>query len=270
MQTPRQLIDEVRAQFVGDPVYLTGSLMSAYTYDKPTAFSDVDLFVPNQQTLVYAATKLMVQGWTLDSKMQKVWNRWLRYGTKSWHTNSLRMMSPGGQEYNLVYKLTDGHAATSLAEILESFDFGMLATGWDMETDTYRDMRSYLFPDHWHNVQTLKQKHWEIALPMLPIKQRNWERGLISQYNGLREPGRYAKYAQYGYDMSLVKPTLIKGYENLVLYLESHFDPDRRQWVAIYDALLDHIKLDNFDELIEAAAQINYKDSFDMVMEALE
>lgn len=260
MQTPRQLIDEVRALFTGDPVYLAGSLMSAYTYDKPDAFSDVDLFLPNQQTLVYAATKLLCKGWVLDDKMQKVWNRWLRYGTKHWHTNSLRMMDPRGQEWNLVYKLTDGHAVTSLGQVIESFDFGLLAAGWDLETDTYRDMRSYLFPG----------MDPDGPLPMVPIKQRNWERGLISQYNGLREPGRYAKYAQYGYDMSLIKPTLIQGYENLVLYLEGHFDPDRQQWVAIYNALLDHIKLDNYDELIEAAAKINYKDSFDMVMEALE
>ena len=47
---------------------------------------------------------------------------------------------------NLVYKLVNGVPANSLAGVLESFDFGLLAQGYDLSTGTFRDMRGYLFP----------------------------------------------------------------------------------------------------------------------------
>jgi hypothetical protein len=172
-------------------------------------------------------------------------------------------------ETNLVYKLTEGHAATSLAEVLESFDFGLLGTGWDLEHDVFRDMRKYLFPDQltgtlgWANVN-------QVALPMMPNKRANWRQGFISQYNGLREMGRYAKYVKYGYDMSLVKDDLATGYRMAALYYSTGFKPEHPQMQAIYEAIAEHIELDHIDELELAAKDIDYTDSLDAIMEALE
>ena len=260
--TASALIADVRALLAGEPVYLAGSLVAEHTYGKTNAHSDVDLFCPTPQVLIATGQKLLCHGYTLDDRFSRVWARWLRYGFKTWHTNSLRMHSPTGVETNLVYKLTDGHPTTSLAQVLESFDFGLLATGFDLERDQFLDMRSYLFPDEFTSP--------DAPLPMMPNKRSNWRQGFISQYNGLREAGRYAKYHQYGYDMSLVKDDLVTGYFEAAAYHSMSFDDDKKQLGQIYDVIAVKIKDDCIDELAEASKLIDYKDSLDSIMEALE
>lgn len=253
-------IADVRSLLRGKPVFLAGSLVAEETYGKSNAHSDVDVFCPTAEQLVATGQFLLDQGYTLDSRFERVWARWLAYGFKKWHTNSLRIHSPSGVETNLVYKLTDGHPSTSLGQVLESFDFGLLATGYDLATDTYRDMRSYLFPG----------MDPDGPLPMMPNKRFNWRNGFISQYNGLRECGRYAKYHSYGYDMSLVKDDLVTGYFEAAMYMSTHFDPEKQQLGKIYDAIGNHIQLDNIDQLQLAFKTLDFKDSLDEIMEALE
>lgn len=259
-------VGEVRKQLRGEPVFLAGSLVAADTYGLPDAFNDVDIFCPTGNVLVSVGQKLIDSGYKLDDRFSRVWHRWLRYGFKTWHTNSLRLMSPGGIETNLVYKLTDGHPTTSLSQVLESFDFGLLGMGYELETDTFRDLRPYLFPGHVgmgglvHNV----------ALPMMPNKRDNWRNGFISQYNGLRECGRYAKYYTYGYDLSLVKDDLSTGYREAELHYSSCFEADKQMLGRIYGAIATYIENDDIDQLTEASKQIDYKDSLDVIMEALE
>lgn len=254
------VINDVRTQLAGEPVFMAGSLVAAEAYGFPNAWSDVDLWCPTPQVLVSVGQRLLCNGYKLDSKFSRVWQRWIRYGFKTWHTNSLRLESPSGIETNLIYKLTDGHPTTSLAQVLESFDFGMLGIGYDLELNVQRDMRSYLFPTH--NLQG--------PLPMMPAKQANWRNGFISQYNGLREMGRYAKYVGYGYDLSLVKDDLIEGYRNAELYLCDHFDPAKHELGRIYGVAASHIELGNIQQLADAAKLINYNDAFDVIMKALE
>lgn len=254
------IIADVSALLQGEPVFLAGSLVAEHTYGKSNAHSDVDLFCPTSQVLVASAQRLLCNGYTLDSRFERVWQRWLRYGFKQWHTNSLKLMSPGGVETNLVYKLSDGHPTTSLSQVIESFDFGLLATGYDLEDGVFRDLRPYLFPGLDPNG----------PLPMMPNKRSNWRAGFISQYNGLREFGRYAKYHGYGYDMSAVKDDLVEGYQAAELYLMNHFDPEKQQMGQIYGAIAQHIQLDNIDELVAATKKMDYKDSLDSIMEALE
>jgi hypothetical protein len=227
------------------------------------AHSDVDLFCPTPQVLISVGQKMIDNGYTLDDRFSRVWERWLRYGFKTWHTNSLRLNSPGGIETNLVYKLTDGHPTTSLAQVIESFDFGLLATGYDLESNRFMDMRGYLFPMY-------SPAHPERPLPMMPNKRANWRGGFISQYNGLREAGRYAKYHGYGYDMSLVKDDLSTGYREAELYLSCHFDKDKQMLGQIYGAIAAYIERDDISQLELASKQIDYKDSLDTIMEALE
>lgn len=259
------IIADVRALLTGEPVFLAGSLVASETYGKDDAFSDVDIFCPTQQVLVYIVTKLQAAGFSFgDEKFARVWHRWLRYGMKNWHTNSMRMLSPHGVEFNLVYKTTDGHAATSLSQVLESFDFGLLATGYDLESNRYRDLRPYLFPD-----EMAKYTNGE-PLPMMPNKRSNWRQGFISQYNGIREGGRYAKYAGYGYDMSLVKDDLVVGYREAAAHWVNDFDPQRQLLGKIFDTIGDYIEDDDIDGLAEASKKIEYKSELTVIMEALE
>lgn len=252
-------IDEIVKQLKGEPVFLAGSVVAAQTYDKPDAWSDIDLWCPTPQVLIAVGQKMLCNNYKLDDKFSRVWQRWIRYGFKTWHTNSLRLESPSGLEVNLIYKLTDGHPTTSLSQVLESFDFGLLATGYDLETGSFRDLRSYLFPGHRFS-----------QLPMMPAKRANWRAGFISQYNGLREMGRYAKYMGYGYDLTLVKDDLIEGYRNAELYLTNHFEPAKQELGRIYGVAAQHIELGNVQQLADAAKLINYNDAFDVIMKALE
>lgn len=241
---------------------MAGSLVAEQTYGKTNAHHDVDIFCPTPNVLISVGQQLLCQGFKLDDKFGRVWHRWLRYGFKTWHTNSLRLHSPSGVEFNLVYKLTDGHPTTSLAQVLESFDFGLLGTGYDLERGKFLDMRSYLFPDEF--------THPDAPLPMMPNKRDAWRNGYISQYNGLREFGRYAKYFTYGYDMSLVKDDLVTGYRQAALYHTNHFDPEKQKIGAIYETIAFRIDIDDIDDLLETSKKIDYKDALDQIMEALE
>lgn len=224
---------------------------------------DVDLFCPTSNVLISLGQRLLCSGYTFDDRMDRVWYRWLRYGFKTWHTNSLRLVSPAGVETNLVYKLVDGHATTSLVQVLESFDFGMLATGYDLERDwdsQFEDYRLAWWPKLDPNG----------PLPMMRNKRDNWIQGYLSQYNGLREVARYVKYVEYGYDLSLVKADLIAGYWAASSYLSTHFHADKQMLGKIYEAIALHLESDNIAELAVASKQIDYQDSLDVIMEALE
>jgi hypothetical protein len=196
----------------------------------------------------------------MDDRFSRVWERWLRYGMRGWHTNSMRLESLDGVETNVVYKITDSHPTTSLAQVLESFDFGLLGMGYDVETGTYRDLRPYLFPGYDING----------PLPLMPNKRENWRSGFISQYNGLREAGRYAKYHGYGYDLSAVKDDLITGYHMVSAYHRTSFDKDKHLLADIYDKLAELISLDDIDELAERYKTLDFKDSLELILESLE
>lgn len=254
------IIADVRQLLRGEPVFLAGSLVAADTYGLPDAFHDVDLFCPTPQVLISIGQRLLDHGYKFDDRFGRVWARWLKYGMKGWHTNSLRLTSPGGIETNLVYKLTEGHPATSLSQVLESFDFGLLGMGWDLESDTFRDLRPYLFP----NVTTRDR------LPMMPNKRSNWRQGFISRYNGLREMGRYAKYYRYGYDLSLVKDDLVCGYTAAAKYHCGRFEPEQQDLGHIYESIAMLIDIDDIDQLEAASQEIDYDDSLDAIMKALE
>lgn len=261
----RSQLSSVLADVAGDPVFVAGSLVAAVEYDNPAPVNDVDLFCPTFQVLVATAQKLLIRGYTLDARFSRVWYRWLRYGIKSWHTNSLKMSSPQGVEVNLVYKMHEGHATTSLSQVLESFDFGLLGMGYEAEDGAFRDLRSYLFP----GIGEARIRAG-CALPMMPNKSDNWTRGFISRYNGLRESGRYAKYFLRGYDMSLVRDQLVTGYREAALYLTQSFEEDQQKLGQIYYAIGDLIENDRALELQEAANKIDYNDELDEIMKALE
>ena len=254
------VIADVRSLLAGEPAFLAGSLVAAETYGLDDAYSDVDVFCPTSSSLMAIGSKLLGHGYTLDTKFERVWYRWLRYDFNKWHTNSLRLLSPLGHETNLVYKMTDGHPTTSLSQVLESFDFGLLGVGYNLELNKRMDLRPFLF------------EGFDIdgPLPMMPNKQGNWRAGFISRYNGLREMGRYAKYVQYGYDLTLVKDDLVTGYYAAAGYFTSCFEAEKQQLGQIYESIAMHITNDDVDEMVKAAKEIDYNDQLDVIMEALE
>ena len=239
-------------------VFIAGSCPAGEEYGKP--FGDLDVFVPTQQVLVSTIQTLLNNGYTIDDRFERVWHRWLKYGLKGWHTNSMRLHSTSDVETNVIFKIVDGHPTTSLAQVLESFDFGLLGVGYDLEAGVRRDLRPYLFPGY------------DLAgpLPLMPGKRDAWRNGYISQYNGLREAARYAKYHGYGYDMSLVKEDMVQGYRMVASYMLSTSDEDKQLLGQIYTTLGNRIEDDEINELAESYKVLDFKDSLDLIMEALE
>ena len=260
MTTAASIIDQLRSDLRGRPAFLAGSLVAEDVYGLTNAHDDADLFVPSPQALISIGQHLIDAGYTLDSRFERVWHRWLKYGFNNWHTNSLKLEGPGGVEVNLVYKLVEKAPTKNLSAVLESFDFGLLGAGWDMERDTFHDMRSYLFPTH----------KSDGPLPLMPNKRDNWRNGFISQYNGLREAGRYAKYYQYGYDLSLVADDLLLGYYHAGQYLSQRSNKDKQLLAEIYETIAIKIEDDQVQELADFGHMIPSLDSLDQIMEALE
>ena len=262
-------IERVQRPLHGLPVYIAGSSVAAALYSNISdqSYDDVDVFCSTPNALVSAVNQLRFHGWEFDPRFERVWVRWMKYGFKGWHTNSIKLEHPKtGIDVNVIYKMVDGHATTSLSQVIESFDFGLLAVGgWDMERDTYHDMRSYLFPANIHQ-QDLAQGR----LPMLPNRRNDWRNGFISQYQGLREIGRYVKYVDYGYDMSLVKDDLLTGYWAVADYLSDRDKPEKIQLGKIYEAIALHLSADNLDQLREVGKEVLFMDSLDAIMESLE
>lgn len=258
--TPGQAIASVEPLLHRSPVFVAGSCVAAQAHGLVDGYSDLDVFVPTEQVLVSTIQTLLNHGYVMDDRFSRVWERWLRYGFKGWHTNSMKMENLSGLEVNVVYKIVDGHPTTSLAQVLESFDFGLLGMGYDMESGTYRDMRPYLFPGY----------DLDGPLPLMPGKRNAWRSGFISQYNGLREAGRYAKYHTYGYDLSSVSADLVTGYRMVSAYHRQSFDEDKQLLADIYEALASRIEADEIDELAESYKTLDFKDSLELILEALE
>lgn len=252
----------VQATLTGLPACIAGSLVSACTYDKTIEDKmDVDVFCFTEQTLISTTGSLVDQGYHFDDRFERVWSRWLSHGLRGWHTNSMKLLDPyTNRDINLVYKLVNGVPANSLAGVLESFDFGLLAQGYDLSTGTFRDMRGYLFPG----------MDLDGPLPFMPNKRSDWSNGFISQYNGLRESGRYAKYVNYGYDMSLIKDDMLTGYALIARFMRDRGDPEKVQLAEIYERIAELIVDDDIDQLMKAGLLIPNLDQLDQILEALE
>ena len=259
--TPDEAIEQVKVPLATLPACIAGSVVAARAYDRPLRDnSDIDVFCYTEQALISGVQRLLLAGFTLDDRFSRVWDRWLKFGLRGWHTNSLKLHSPAGLETNLVYKLAGGHPMNTLASVLESFDFGLLGMGFDLPTMQWRDMRSYLFPSY----------DLDGPLPLMPGKRDAWRNGFISQYNGLREPGRYAKYIHYGHDLSLVKDDLVTGYWQIARFLRERGDTDRVKLAEIYEVIALKIETDQLDELLAAGNVLPYLDQLDQILEALE
>ncbi|USH45467.1 hypothetical protein SEA_DOTI_20 [Microbacterium phage DoTi] len=255
-------IDEVSKIVAALPVYIAGSAAASAQPHAPstTAYDDIDLFFASESGVVAGVQRFIDAGYTLDPRHERVWHRWMKMGLGKWHTHSIKL-SKGSIDVNCVFKIVDGHPTTSAAQVIESFDFGLLAHAFDCELMVWRDMRSYMFPqitDH------------DGALPLLPLRREAWVGGFISQYQGLREIGRYIKYLDYGWDLSLVKPDLITGYWSVSNYLTNRGGAEREALGKIYETLAINLEDDDFTSLRDASKEIMFMDDLDKIMEALQ
>ena len=257
-------IAQVSAPLLGMPVFIAGSAVAEETYGITDAHDDIDLFTPSEQALFIVVQRLLDNGYNLVERHDRVWERWQQYGFKHWHTNSLRLLAPGTPgnqiKVNVVYKLVDKHPTTSVSQVVESFDFGLLASGYDLKTGTKHDFRAGLFPG----------LDPDGPLPLMPNKRANWRGGFISQYNGLREALRYAKYLNYGYDLSLVKTDLVEGWYNAASYLTQRDDPDKQLLGRIYESLAGKVEADDIDAITAVGGELLHMDELDAIMDALE
>ena len=260
MTHPDDVVDELKRKLQGEPVFMAGSLAAAHAHDKPSSWSDVDIFVPTEGLLFTTIKSLLMQGAVPIDYFDRVWHRWQRYGLRKWHTNSMRLETPSGVEVNVVYKLVDGHPTTSLSQVLESFDFGLLAMGWELESGQYRDLRPFLFPG----------LDIDGPLPLMPNKRDNWVQGFVSQYNGLREGSRYLKYLEYGYDMSAVADDLVTGYNMAALYHSSTFDPEKQALGQLYERIGEAIATHDMADLKGMYAVMDFKSPITEILDRLE
>ena len=261
LMTPTELIGSVAQQLTALPACIAGSAVAAELHGLPLGqFADVDVFCYSDAAMLAGAMRLMQAGFELEDRHSRVWHRWIKYGVSGWHTNSLKLMTGDGVELNLIYKKVNRHPLTSLAAVLESFDFGLLAAGYDLELGTHHDMRTYLFPD----------LDPEGPLPLMPQRRDAWRGGYISQYQGMRELGRYAKYIRYGYDMSLVQDDLVTGYMNAAAYLSNRTEPEKQLLSRIYYTAAEKVKANDLKDLEEFADLIVTTDQLDVLMDELE
>ena len=144
--------------------------------------------------------------------------------------------------------------------MLESFDFGLLGAGYDLELGIFQDMRTYLFPG----------LDIDGPLPLMPQRRDAWRGGFISQYQGMRELGRYAKYALYGYDMSAVQDDLIEGYMNAASYMSNRTEPEKQMLARIYWVAADKLRMNDLEDLEEFGKLIVTTDALDAIMDELE
>ena len=258
---------ELRTTLHGENACIAGSAVAAETYSLPTSYDDIDVFAYGNSSLIGITTMLLERGFAFASDNEAMkFDRWLAWDLNiGWRTNSIKLkgkIDPTLEEYevNVVYKTFEKQPVKRLSMVLESFDFGHLATGWDLRTGTYRDMRGFFFP----NAQDYS------ALPLLPDRQDRWANGLITQYTGIRQAGRAVKYHGYGYDLSQVFPTLITGYRIAAGHHADHFDPEKVALGQIYDRLADHLEDGEFDKIKEADLMLPQWRDVDAILERLD
>lgn len=256
--TADEAVTAVINLLAGIPAAIAGSVMAAQYYGKDE-FSDVDVFCYTPEAIILAAERLRVGGAVIWPRHERMLRRWHKYELGNWHTNSIKFHLDD-IEINLIYKTIGRHPVRSSAQVIESFDFGLLHMAYDLDLGAYRSMCDYFFPG----------ADPRGALPMLPDRREQWQTGFVSQYVGMRQFGRYAKYAKRGYDLSLVKPDLITGYELATEYHLGRGGDESMAYAQVFESVRDSIEDDRYDDLIAAAAAAVNQDSLDTIMESLE
>lgn len=270
--SPRQNVSipltELLRALNGAHACIAGSAVAAQEYNLPHSYDDIDIFAYGNSSLISITTSLLDQGFGFASDNEAMkFDRWLAWDMNiGWRTNSIKLfghinaLNTEPYEVNVVYKTFEKQPVKRLSLVLESFDFGHLATGYELRSGEFRDMRPFFFP---------KAADYS-ALPLLPDRHDRWVNGLITQYTGIRQAGRAVKYHGYGYDMSNVMPALVTGYRIAALHHADHFDPEKVTLGQIYDRLADHLEDGEFDKVREADALLPQWRDVDAILDRLD
>jgi hypothetical protein len=264
--TAADAVGLVVGQAQGLRCYLTGSAASAadkeirgiHGFEK--SWHDVDLFVGSENEWVRSIQYLVDHGYEFADRMEMLWNRVLHFGTKGWHTNSMRLTSPEGIEVNIIFKKVGKNTTESLSAVLETFDFGLLSLGWETETGTFRDARSYQFPG----------LDIDGPLPLLPWRREQIKLGHFREHQGLRTFGRVERYFnEYGYDGELVVPDIVEGYTAAAGFYLNRSKPEHLVLGQIYERIAMHIDAREWDKVREASDLLPKMDAIDELFDLL-
>ena len=260
-------LKELLGALNGSHACIAGSAVAAQEYGLVNSYDDIDVFAYGNSSLISIANSLIERGFSLASDNEAMkWDRWLAWDLNiGWRTNSIKLVgsvhhATEPYEVNVVYKTFEKQPVKRLSLVLESFDFGHLASGYELRTGEWRDMRPYFFP---------REQDYRV-LPMLPDRHDRWENGLITQYTGIRQASRAVKYMGYGYDLSKVVPALITGYRIAAAHHADHFDPEKVTLGEIYSRLADHLEDGEFDKIREADALLPQWRDVDAILERLD
>lgn len=264
MTTPLfQLMDDVRVQLHGYPAVLTGSSVALRTYGlKPSPITDLDVFTYTGEALMAAAAVLLQSpAFTLDERNRALHWRWMRYGLKGWHTQSLKLSHVSGHEVNLVFKTLGNRPTASALQVIETFDYGFLAQGYDLslETGQLTDLRTAFFPG-----QDLNQ------LPLLPLRGQSWVKGLFMEHQGLKALSRYTRYAGYGFDMELVRQQLMQGYIQAAAFYQTSANVDKQRLGLIYETTATLLRQNDLAQLEAAGKAVPKKDQLEELLDTLQ
>ena len=254
-------IELVQELLFPKPACIVGSIpaLQAYGLEVPDT-ADIDIFCYSAETLLDATATLRQNDFKLAPRYDRVYSRWLKYGIGNWHTNSVVLLSPAtGRKHNLVFKTAGRAPLSSMSQIIESFDFGLLHSGLDLQEGIPRSMKSYLFPQYVDDA----------ALPLMPIRRNDWREGFMSRYQALREPARYLKYCNYGFDMSVVKDDLAAGYNNASEHFIDSEVEEHRRLGQIYGLISAAIQEDQLPLLQSAIDEIPFQDSLEAILASL-
>ena len=261
------VLRDLRSLLHGAHACIAGSAVAAEAYLLPQSYDDVDVFAYGNSSLISITNSLLEHGFTFASDNEAMkWDRWLAWDLNiGWRTNSIKLRGANDSklndyEVNVVYKTFEKQPVKRLSLVLESFDFGHLATGYELRTGEWRDMRPFFFP----NVINFG------ALPLLPDRQDRWRDGLITQYTGIRQAGRAVKYIGYGYDLSNVLPVLVQGYRIAAGHHADHCDPEKVTLGAIYERRADHLEDGDFYKIKEEDALLPQWRDVDAILERLD
>ena len=250
----------------GLPAFIAGSAAAAarhFPVVAGDAYSDIDVFCASPEALVAGTERYLADGYELGDRSKRVYERTMKYGFGDWHTNSIKLEGHG-LDVNLVYKTTARKPLTSLVQVLESFDFGLLAVGFDCQVGEWRDLRPFYFP-------TFDPHDPAQALTLLPERRETWRRGFISRYQGLRMIIRYVKYMDYGYNMSAIADDMVTGYHEAAAYNMTRKDnPEMLQLGAIYLRAAELLLAGDIDSLRGVDQEMIQLDNLDQIMEGLE
>lgn len=264
MSNASRLLQRVADRLGQLPAAVAGSAPAFVYYDLTMPDrSDIDVFCFTQEAVMAGAERLLAdKDFMLGDRGERVYARWLKYGMGSWHTNSLKLEDHGtGREVNLVYKTVGKHPTASASQVVETFDWGLLHSTFDLSGSTpqWRSARAFLFPESGP----------EDALPLMPSRREDWRLGFMSQYQALRAPERYLKYQDYCFDMSLVREDLTVAYTNAAMFLLQHPDADKVKLGQICSRLAKCFEAGEWQEMQDAVRLLPTMDSLDAMLAGL-